>query len=185
VISQLRSRFRALRELAGRERERRALAASAPGVRIDPTVTIRSPERLSLGPQVFVDHGVLLHCGGMDWSGGEGGIAIGAHGYVGPNSVLFGAGGIEVGESVLISPGVVITSHQHTFERADADIREQPTEFARVVIERDVWIGANAAILPGVTLGRGCVVGAGAVVTRDVPPGSVVAGVPARSIGER
>jgi galactoside O-acetyltransferase len=80
---------------------------------------------------------------------------------------------------------VVITSHQHTFGRGDADIRDQPTAFEPVVVERDVWIGANATILPGVRVGRGAVVGAGAVVTRDVEPGSVVMGVPARVVRER
>ena len=75
---------------------------------------------------------------------------------------------------------VVITSHQHTFTERGSDIRSQPIEFAPVVIERDVWIGANATILPGVRMGEGSVAGAGAVVTRDVAPGAVVLGVPAR-----
>ena len=65
------------------------------------------------------------------------------------------------------------------------DIREQPLQFARVVIERNVWIGANATVLPGVRLGEGAIVGAGAVVTSDVPPGTLVLGVPARVIRER
>jgi acetyltransferase-like isoleucine patch superfamily enzyme len=98
---------------------------------------------------------------------------------------LFGAAGIEIGASVLISPGVVITSHQHSYAQRDVEIRLQPLRFGRVVIERDVWIGANATVLPGVRVGTGSVVGAGAVVTRDVPPGTIVMGVPARSAHER
>jgi acetyltransferase-like isoleucine patch superfamily enzyme len=157
----------------------------SPGARIARGVEIRSPERLTLGDGVVIDFGVMLHCGGMDWSPPEGRISIGARSYIGPNSVLFGAGGIEIGEAVQVSPGVVITSHQHTFTRADAEIRDQPIEFARVVIERDVWIGANATILPGVRIGAGTVVGAGAVVTADLPPGVVALGVPARVARER
>jgi acetyltransferase-like isoleucine patch superfamily enzyme len=185
VIAAAKSLPRSLRSRLGRRRARRRLLSQGDGVRIHPTVDIRSPERLVVGPQAFVDCGVVLHCGGMDWSPPEGGILIGARSYIGPNSVLFGAGGIEIGDSALISPSVVITSHQHTFARSDVDIREQPLEFGRVVIERDVWIGANATVLPGVRVGEGSIVGAGAVVTRDVPPRTVVLGVPAEVARER
>lgn len=185
VIAAVRSLPQSLRSRLGERRARRRLLSRANGVKIHPTVDIRSPERLVVGPQTFIDRGVVLHCGGMDWSPPEGGILIGARSYIGPNSVLFGAAGIEIGESALISPGVVITSHQHTFDRDDVDIRDQPLRFGRVVIERDVWIGANATILPGVRLGEGSVVGAGAVVTRDVPPRTVVLGVPAEVARER
>lgn len=143
------------------------------------------PDRLSLGTGVVVDHCVLLHCGGMEWSHPEAGISIGRQSYIGPNSVLFGGGGIEIGDAVLISPGVVITSHQHTFEEQGVDIQAQPLEFARVVIDRNVWVGANATVVPGIRVGEGAVIGAGAVVTHDVPAGAVVVGVPARVLRER
>jgi acetyltransferase-like isoleucine patch superfamily enzyme len=134
---------------------------------------------------VFVDCGVVLHCGGQAWSDGKGRIAIGANTYIGPQSVLFGAGGIEIHDAVLISPGVVITSQQHGIDMPGTDIRDQPLRFGPITIERDVWIGANATILPGVRLGEGCVIGAGAVVTGDVPARSVALGVPARVTRER
>jgi acetyltransferase-like isoleucine patch superfamily enzyme len=185
VTAFMRSLSGTLRGRVGRSRARRRLLRREEGVRIHPTTDIRSPDRLVLGPQTFIDCGVVLHCGGMDWSPPDGGIVIGARSYIGPNCVLFGAGGIEIGESALISPGVVITSHQHTFARGDVHIRDQPLEFGRVLIEEDVWIGANATILPGVRLGRGSVVGAGAVVTREVPPGTLVLGVPAEVARER
>jgi acetyltransferase-like isoleucine patch superfamily enzyme len=118
----------------------------------------------------------------MEWSGGRGGITIGDDTYVGPKAVLFGAGGIDLGGQVLISPGVVITSHQHSFTRVDQAIGEQPVEFAAVVIEDNVWIGSNATILPGVNIGTGTVVGAGAVVTRSLPRRVLSAGVPARVV---
>jgi acetyltransferase-like isoleucine patch superfamily enzyme len=185
VIASVRNLAQSLRGRLGHRRARCRLLSREDGVKIHPTVDIRSPERLVVGAQTFIDRGVVLHCGGMDWSPPEGGILIGARSYIGPNSVLFGAGRIEIGESALISPGVVITSHQHTFARDDLDVREQPLQFGRVVIERDVWVGANATILPGVRLGEGSVVGAGAVVTRDVPPRTVVLGVPAEVARER
>lgn len=174
-----------IRARLGRERERRRLVAAFPGAHVARSVEVRSPDRLRLGSDSVVDAWVLLHCGGMEWSGGEGGIDIGARAYIGPNSVLFGAGGISIGDAVQISPGVVITSHQHTFGNRGIDIRDQPLEFGPVVIERNVWIGANASILPGVRIGAGSVIGAGAVVTRDVPAGSVALGVPARVLRER
>jgi acetyltransferase-like isoleucine patch superfamily enzyme len=173
------------REELGRRRLRRHLLAAATGIQIDRSVEVRSPDRLILGPRVVVDRGVLLHCGGMDWSPPDGGVSLGAHSYVGPNCVLFGAGGIEIGEAVLISPGVVITSHQHSFKRSDQDMREQPLDFGKVIVGRDVWIGANATILPSVRIGPGSVIGAGAVVTGDIPAGVVALGVPARVSRER
>jgi acetyltransferase-like isoleucine patch superfamily enzyme len=181
MIEWLSSLIDIVRELVGRERVRRRLLRAGNGVRISHSVDIRSPERLVLGSDIFIDTGVVLHCGGMDWSPAEGGISIGSRTYVGPNSVLFGGAGIEIGESVLISPCVVITSHQHGFGRIDVDIRDQPLKFGPVVIERNVWIGAGATILPGIRVGEGSVVGAAAVVTKDVPARTVVVGVPARA----
>lgn len=185
MTGRLGSALRVLRRLIGRDRERRRLERQAAGIRIDPSVTVRSSARLTLGREAVVDHGVLLHCGGMPWSPPDGGISLGARTYIGPNSVLFGAGRIDIGDAVLISPGVVITSHQHTFRDNALDIREQPISFGNIIIEDNVWIGANATILPGVSIGRGSVVGAGAVVTRDVPPAVVVMGAPARVVRDR
>ncbi len=185
MIAQLHSLATELRQIAASSRMRHDLLARAPGVRIDRSVHVRSPDRLTIGSGTFIDTGVVLHCGGMDWSADLAGIHIGRDSYIGPNSVLFGGGGIDLGDAVLVSPGVVITSHQHTFALGDVEIHAQPIAFGRVVIERDVWIGANATILPGVRLSEGSIVGAGAVVRHDVPPRTLVAGVPARVIRER
>lgn len=87
---------------------------------------------------------------------------------------------IEVGHRVMLSPNVTLTTTGHPVH---PDLRADGTQFsAPVVVEDDVWIGAHAVVLPGVRVGRGSVVGAGAVVTRDVPAMSVVAGVPARLV---
>ena len=171
-----------LLELLRERRLRTTLIKQNDALSLGKRVEVRSPERLTFGKGVIIDSGVLLHCGGMQWSDGKGGISIGDSSYIGPNSVLFGAGGIEIGAGVLISPGVVITSHQHTFAEAHRWMREQPSEFSPVVIEDNVWIGSNATILPGLRIGSGSVIGAGAVVTRNVPPKTLCVGVPARAI---
>jgi acetyltransferase-like isoleucine patch superfamily enzyme len=120
----------------------------------------------------------------MEWSREGGWISIGDDTYVGPKAVLFGAGGIDIGSQVLISPGVVITSHQHSFTDTDRPMSAQPMEFAAVVIEDNVWIGSNATVLPGVRIGSGSTVGAGAVVTTSVPRRVLSLGVPARVVRE-
>lgn len=98
---------------------------------------------------------------------------------------IYGRGGIKFGDYVLIGPNVVITSSQHRYTIKNTPILFQGHEKKAVVIGNDVWIGANAVILPGVTIGDGAIIGAGAVVTADIEPYAIVGGVPARKIGER
>jgi len=171
-----------VRRLAGERKLANELMRKNEGLDLGRWVEIRSPERLRLGKRVVIDSGALLHCGGMEWSQGRGGISIGDDTYVGPKTILFGAGGIDIGSHVLISPGVLITSHQHRFVTGDESIGSQPSEFDSVVIEDNVWIGGNSTILPGVTIGSGSVVGAGAVVTKSVPRRTLAIGVPARVV---
>jgi len=92
---------------------------------------------------------------------------------------------IIIGNDVLIGPYTVINSGNHNYSNPDISIREQGHIFKPIVIEDDVWIGANSSILAGVTIGKGAVVGAGAVVTKNVNPYTVVGGVPATFIKER
>ena len=94
-------------------------------------------------------------------------------------------GRIEVGRCTAIGPGTVVRAANHRFSQRDVPIMRQGHVPGVVVIEDDVWIGANCVITPDVRIGRGAVVGAGAVVTRDVAPFAVVGGVPARVIGSR
>jgi acetyltransferase-like isoleucine patch superfamily enzyme len=171
-----------LRRLTGERRLASRLLRQYEGLHLGPWVEIRSPERLRLGKRVVIDNGAVLHCGGMEWSHGRGGISIGDDTYVGPKAVLFGAGGIDIGSHVLISPGVLITSHQHRFVTADEPMSSQPAEFDSVFIEDNVWIGGNATILPGVKIGSGSVIGAGAVVAKSVPRRTLAVGVPAKII---
>lgn len=154
------------------------------GLHVGPGTTILPVDRFRPGQGGEIAEGCLLNCGGMDWCDFGGGITLGDRVYIGPNCVLFGAGGIEIGNDVLISPCVVISSHGHSCDPA-SPMRLQKSVFKKVVVQDDVWIGSNATLLPGITVGLGSVVAAGAVVSKDVPPGTVVAGVPARVIKQR
>lgn len=111
---------------------------------------------------------------------GRQGITIGRRTIVNQQCCLDGRGWLAIGDYVSISPGVWILTDSH--DMGDPMFREV---LAPVKIGDHVWIGSRALILPGVTVGEGAVVAAGAVVTRDVEPYAVVAGVPARPIGTR
>lgn len=106
-------------------------------------------------------------------------LSLGNRIDVGEYVVIRASGGVTIGDGVLIAAHAVITSRQHPA----ALPRFGVTEDAPVTIEDDVWIGAGAIVLPGVRIGRGAIVGAGAVVTSDVEPFSIVGGVPAKLIG--
>jgi acetyltransferase-like isoleucine patch superfamily enzyme len=95
---------------------------------------------------------------------------------------FWGSGGITIGDRVMIGSHAAISSVTHDYA---ADDMYESVVTKPISIGNDVWIGTHALVLPGVTVGDGAVIGAGAVVTRDVPPGTIVAGVPARVIRER
>ena len=95
------------------------------------------------------------------------------------------AGRIEIGAHTAVGPGTVIRAANHCIARQDVPIMHQGHVPGVIVIEEDVWIGANCVITPDVRIGRGAVVGAGAVVTRNVAPFAIVGGVPAKVIGMR
>jgi acetyltransferase-like isoleucine patch superfamily enzyme len=114
------------------------------------------------------------------WFDVRGGVVIGHQSTINQRCRLDGRGGIRIGDNVAISADVTVLTADHDLQdpMATARVRE-------VVIEDYVFIGTGAMILPGVKLGRGSAVAARAVVTRDVPPYTIVAGVPARAIGHR
>jgi maltose O-acetyltransferase len=108
-------------------------------------------------------------------------IEVGAHSFINTNVHLDGRGGkLLIGENVDISPEVNIWTLEHNPHDDYHD-----TQGGNVVIEDYVWIATRVTILPGVRIGRGAVVAAGSVVTKDVPPMAIVGGVPAKKIGER
>lgn len=109
-----------------------------------------------------------------------GDVTIGDYSRVGIHCTLIGP--VCIGSHVHLAQGITVTALNHNFEDTTRRIDQQGVSTKPVVIGDDVWIGANAVILPGVTIGPHSVVAAGAVVTRDVPPGCVVGGVPAKVI---
>ena len=111
---------------------------------------------------------------------GPRGISIGDRSVVNAHSVLDGRGGLTIEHDVDIAMDVQIWTLEH-----DPDHPTHGTRSAEVLIEHHAWIASRAVILPGVTIGHGAVVATGAVVTRDVPPLTVVGGVPARAIAKR
>lgn len=109
-----------------------------------------------------------------------GDVMIGDHTRVGIHNTIIGP--VTIGSHVNLAQGITVTALNHNFEDTAKRIDEQGVSTKPVVIGDDVWVGANAVILPGVTIGSHVVVAAGAVVTKDVPSHTLVAGIPAKVI---
>lgn len=111
-------------------------------------------------------------------------LTIGDNSGIGIDCEIYGP--VTVGKNVMMGPEVVIYTSGHNFDRTDIPMmRQGSTEAAPVTVGDDVWIGRRVMIMPGVTVGDGCVIGAGAVVTKDIPPYTVAGGVPARVLKAR
>jgi acetyltransferase-like isoleucine patch superfamily enzyme len=166
---------------------------------IEEDVRLQVPQRIFLGDRVFLGQcayldgqvsslrlGSEVHVARFSTlRAGEQGILL--HDGVGVNTrcYLDGNGGVEIGANTLLSPGVQIISGNHIFQDRNTLIRNQGTQYGKVTIGSDCWIGTNVIILPGVTIGNGAVLAAGAVVTKDVPEFAIALGVPARVTGYR
>jgi len=140
---------------------------------------------LHFGDRVTVGRGASIRP--SSYYGGDlgQGMTVGAGSSIGAYNWIGASGQISIGRDVMLGPYVVIIPENHNFDELEVSIREQGVSQAPVVIEDDCWIGTRATILAGVTVGKGSIVAAGAVVIRDVEPGSVVGGVPARLIRKR
>jgi acetyltransferase-like isoleucine patch superfamily enzyme len=152
------------------------------GVYLDQGVYLHAcPRGIEIGPGSIVMHGAILHVynfRGIPHSG----IKIGRDSLVGEYSVIRGQGGVQIGDRVYTSPFTQIIAVNHVFDDPNQPFTQQGITAQGIVIEDDVWIGAGAIITDGVKVGKGAVVAAGAVVTRDVPPHTVVGGIPAKLI---
>ena len=148
-------------------------------------INARSTQKIILGNRVTIGKYAIIRPGNL--YGGEPGegLVVGDHSNIGPYCYIGCSGHISIGNNVMISPRVSIYAENHVFDQIDTTIKSQGVKKEKVVIEDDCWIASNSILLAGVTIGKGSVVAAGSVVTQDVPPYSVVAGVPARVIKNR
>jgi maltose O-acetyltransferase len=119
-------------------------------------------------PPMYLDYGSRLH--------------VGANTFINADFLTLGGGEITIGANVLVGPSARLYTPSHAL-----DVTERRAGYERVspiVIEDDVWLGGNVVVCPGVTIGAGSIIGAGSVITRDVPPGVIAAGNPARVVRE-
>jgi acetyltransferase-like isoleucine patch superfamily enzyme len=139
------------------------------------------PHGIHIGDNSLVMHGAVLHV--YNFRGlPRAGIRIGNNCLIGEYTVIRGQGGVTIGNRVYTSPFTQILAVNHVFEDPRKSFVQQGITAQGIHIEDDVWVGAGAVITDGVRIGKGAVVAAGAVVTQDVPPHTVMAGVPARPI---
>ena len=117
-----------------------------------PNVYIIFSHRMSVGHRVAINVGTYIDAGGE----------------------------LEIGNNVMIGPHCVISTRDHAIDFTNVPMCHQPVQYGKITIGNDVWIGANECIRRGVSIGDGSVIGAGAVVTKDVPSFSIVGGVPAK-----
>ena len=171
-----------LRRAYARLEDDRRLREQFPTVRFEENARVVSPHLLELGDNVLIQRDSVLHCGGLDWSEGRGRIAIGSNSIVSANAILWGAGEIELGEGFECGPGCMIFSSAQDFAKRVPKPVKAPLTYGKVTAGRYVSIYSGAIVSPGVTLGDGAVVAAGAVVVTDIPAREFWGGVPARLI---
>ena len=138
---------------------RKVLKSCGMNVTIKDGVTIKRPENITIENNVSINPNCFLNAKG--------------------------GGGISIGNYVRIAHSVTIMTENHIYQDCEVPTSLQGTEGAPITIEDDVWIGARSVILPGITIGHGAIVGAGSIVTKDIPPFSIVGGNPAVEIKKR
>lgn len=146
---------------------------------IEKDVLVFHPENIIIGNNVYIGHQTILkgyYKGVLEIQDGT---------WVGQQCFFHSAGGLFIGSNVGIGPGVRIITSKHSEQGINIPILHSELQFSKVTIEDDSDIGVGAIILPGVTIGRGAQVGAGAVVTANVPAFHIVVGMPARTIKVR
>ena len=171
-------------------------------VAIESGVRLRQARNIRLGPNVYLDCGVYLHACPQGIEIGADScvmhnaelhvfnfrglphafIKVGRRTFIGESAIVRGQGGVTIGDAVLIAPQAKILAVEHRFTATHLPVIDQGISARGIVIEDGAWIGTGAAVLDGVRVGRGAVVGANAVVTRDVPDYTVAVGAPARVI---
>ena len=157
------------------------------------SVLSKAGQRLTIGADVIITGKTNIRVGDnvsiMRSSylyGERGDIQIGSRVSVNTNTCIGATGGkVSIGDDVLIAQNVVLRAADHAYKDASKPINQQGHVGGSITIEDNVWIGANVVVTKNVVLGEGSIVAAGAVVTKNVPPYAIVAGVPAKTISSR
>jgi acetyltransferase-like isoleucine patch superfamily enzyme len=138
-----------------------------------------APGEFRIGDGALISRGCIL-------SGKDGSLSIGPRANIGAGCVMYSFTRIEIGADTMLAANCYVGGGGYVVRgRTDIPMSAQPRKRLGVVIEDDCWLGAGVTVIDGVRVGRGSVIGAGAVVTHDVAPYSIMAGVPARRIGSR
>ena len=149
-----------------------------------PKVRVTWPHQVSLGADCTLEHDIYFKYDGI-WAPGPS-IMIGDRVFLGFGCEFNVRRRLEIGDDCLIASGCKFVDHDHGTANRDTAMREQTDGAeAEIILEQDVWLGANVVVLKGVRIGRGAIVAAGAVLTKEIPPHEIWGGVPARKLGER
>lgn len=140
---------------------------------------------LNFGDYVTISRGVMIRP--SSYYGGDYGIGLtmGEHSSIGPYGYVGCSGRITIGKNVMFGPKCSLFAENHVFSNKDSSIKSQGVQQKGITVEDDCWIGSNVTILDGVTIGKGSVIGAGTLVTKDIPAGSVVVDKREKWIRER
>jgi acetyltransferase-like isoleucine patch superfamily enzyme len=141
---------------------------------IHPFASIGNHNLLSIGKNVEVNHNVTIWGSVVD---------IGNNSQINPNTVIYG--NVKIGQNVMIAPSCMLSGGNHSFSKLDVPMRYQGSTSKGIIIEDNVWIGANSVVNDGITIGTGTVIGAGSVVTKSIPAYSVAVGNPCSVIKRR
>jgi len=168
---------------------------------IEEGVRLRIPKKVFLGDRVFIGKNCDLDVEYLDSEirinndvhisrdtiilAGVGKTIINERVSIGAGSFIYGSSGIEIGKDSLLADHVRLMAGSHKYKDASKLIRLQGACAKKTIIGQDVWLGSSAIVLGGVTVGDGAVVGAGAVVTKDIPRYTIAGGVPAKVVGKR
>lgn len=172
------------------------------GVTFGQNVTLRHPQKIKIGDNVVIDDNCMLDAKGTDNEG----ITIGNNVFIGRNTILsckngdiilknnvnigfnsyiFSANKVEIGEYGLIAAYCYLIGGNHDYDDSDKPILEQGRTSYGITLEENIWFGAGVKVQDGVTIGKNSIIGTSAVVTKDIPPYSIAAGIPARVIKKR
>jgi len=154
-----------------------------PGSRIMPPFRFHGLREISLGAGVIIHRDCWIHVFGHHDPEATPKILIKSQATIGMGATISAAQQVVIGENVLLARNVYISDHAHAFENIEMPIRHQGiTGIRPVSIGRDTWLGQNVVVLPGVTIGEHCVIGANSVVNSSIPDFSVAVGAPARVV---